>query len=201
MDDMDFKPNSHKYKEEQAAAPTEQKRVKQTISGTATAKKNEIASIASVFISDDIHNVKEYLVKDMLVPTIKKAILGALDMILNGDSRTYAKRADEPKVSYRQFYDDPRDDYRRNEQPQASKRFDYDTIKFEYRGDAEMALAQLRDIIREYKLATVQDFYEIARLDIPYTANRYGWTNLDNAYIDRRGGGYIIKLPKAVPID
>lgn len=200
MDGMDFKPNSHKYKEEQAAAPAE-KRVKQTISGNAKTKKNEIASIASVFISDDIHNVKEYLVKDMLVPTIKKAILGALDMILNGDSRGYSKRFDEPKVSYRRFYDDPRDDYPKKDNSTVSKRFDYDTVKFEYRGDAEMTLAQLRDIVREYKLATVQDLYEIARLDIPYTANRYGWTNLDNAYVERRGDGYIIKLPKAVPID
>ena len=204
MDDMSYAPNSNKYKKEQReqlASKTEQPRVKQVVSGTAkTKKKSELASLASAFISDDVHNVKEYLLKDMLVPTVKKAILGVIDMVFNGDGGNYAKRSNEPKVSYRSFFDDPRTN-NTTSTPKVSKRFDYDDILFETRGDAEMALSHLRDIISTYRLATVQDLYEIAKLDAPYTSNRYGWTSMGNARVERYKDSYVIVMPKAMPID
>ena len=57
----DYKPNSHKFKEEQKES-TSEKKVEKVISGTAKSKKkNEIQKFADVFISEDVNNVKSYI--------------------------------------------------------------------------------------------------------------------------------------------
>ena len=70
----EYKPNSHKSKEEQKDLVPE-KRVEKVISGTVKPKKkSEMQKFADVFISEDVNNVKSYIVMDVLVPAIKKAI-------------------------------------------------------------------------------------------------------------------------------
>ena len=49
---------------------------------------------------------------------------------------------------------------------------------------------------------TVADLYDLVGLNHNFTDNKYGWTNLRNAQPVRdRDGYYILKLPRAVPID
>ena len=58
------------------------------------------------------------------------------------------------------------------------------------------------DIMDNYDgVVTVADLYDLADLTQPYTANRYGWTNLRNATTQRVRDGYILKLPRPMPID
>ena len=50
----DLKPNSHRFKEEQAAEER-QKKTQKIIKGTAkTRKKSELAKLGDVFISEDV---------------------------------------------------------------------------------------------------------------------------------------------------
>ena len=86
----EYKPNSHKSKEEQKNLVPE-KRVEKVISGTVKSKKkSEMQKFADVFISEDVNNVKSYIVMDVLVPAIKKAIsdivTNGIDMILYGET-------------------------------------------------------------------------------------------------------------------
>lgn len=194
----DYKPNSHKYREEQK----EERQIQKVVSGNVrTKKKSEFSKIADVFISEDVKNVKSFLVMDVLVPTIKKAIMSTMDMILNGGSGNYDRRSTS-KVSYRKYYDDQRDDRRSSDVARVRTRFDYDDIVFENRGEAEAVREQMVDVIDRYGFVTVADMYDMADLTAPYTSNKYGWTSIRNAETIRlSGGGYILKLPKAMPID
>lgn len=194
-----YKPNSHRFKEEQKAAGSEEKRVNHVVNGAAKAKPNKARKLAGIFISDDITNVKSYILNDVLLPSLKKAVLGAIDMALPGGSVGYNKRSSESKVSYRKYYDEPGD--RQRVSNVQRDRFDHDDIIFETRGDAELALDEMHAILDHYKIVRVADLYDIAQLSQPYTSNRYGWTNLRSAEIIRAGGGYIIRLPRALPID
>lgn len=203
---MDYQSNSHKSKEPQRVvknSQSDQKEIKKVVKTAATTKKNEVRKFTDIFISEDVGNVKEYLIKDMLVPTVKKAIIGALDMILNGDRGHYGSRPEGSYISYNKRYPDPRDS--RPASPQVRSRFDYDDVAFNTRGEAEAALAQMRDVVDRYGVVTVADLYDMADITQPYTSNRYGWTSraeLRNADIQRvMGGKYIIRLPRATPID
>ena len=206
MDTNDYKPNSHKFREDQQQKPAvqeEKRRVERVVKGPAKVKKkNGIYKFADVFISEDVGNVKDYIITDIVVPTVKKAILGAIDMILNGGSGSYGRRSSESNVSYRKYYDEPRDNRRYANTSEKRSRFDHDDIVFETRGDADAALDEMSNVIERYGFVTVADMYDMAHLSQPYTSNRYGWTDIRSAEIVRLlGGGYVIKMPKASPID
>ena len=205
----EYKSNSHKSKAEGAEiATTEEKRATKVVSGKVKTKENNGRKFAGLFVSEDAANVKSYVLMDVLVPAVKKAIsdivTDGIDMILYGESR--GKKSRSGGVSYRSYYDDRdrRDrgrDRDRGSSRSTSGRFDYDDIIFDTRGDAELVKEQMGDIVDKYGMATVADMYDLAGLTVPYTAARYGWFNIRTAEVTRVRDGYVIKLPKAMPID
>lgn len=197
MEPMDYKPNSHKSKEERKVEKVANGRVR-------TKKKNNIRKFADVFISEDVANVKSYIFMDVLVPTIKKAIVDivqdGVNMMVYGETGRGKNHTASTKVSYRSYYDDRRSD-RFSAASRQQRGFDYDEIVFDSRGDAEAILVELDNMIARYGFATVSDLYDTAGLTAPYTANKYGWTNLRTAETVRVREGYILKMPKATPLD
>lgn len=206
MSEMNYKPNSHRYREQQAQKEAqEEKRIEKVVKGSVkTKKKNDLHKLADVFISEDVKNVKSYVLMDVLVPAIKKAIsdiiVNGIDMVLYGESSSRRRNGRDSYVSYRS-YSDPRDDRRPRSDTRAKTRFDFDEIIFESRGEAEAVRMQMEDVIERYGLVTVADMYDMAGLTEPYTSNKYGWTSVRTAETVRVRDGYIIKLPKASPID
>ena len=202
----EYKPNSHKFKEEQKETSLEKKKVEKVISGTAkTKKKTEIAKLADVFISEDVTNVKSYVLTDILIPAIKKLIsdivTDGIDMILYGGSGRSKKTSNASKVSYRNYYDRPNDRHTVNES-RPRMEYSYDKIFLESRGEAEEVLTRMDELIETYGFASVADLYDLVGITGSYTDNKYGWTNLRSAESVRvRSGEYLLKLPKALPID
>ena len=201
MSEPNYKPNSHKSKEEQRSA-SEERKIEKVVTGTAKVKKkNELHKLADVFISEDVKNVKSYVLGDVLVPAIKKAIVDivtdGINMIFYGGTRRGSRSSDGSRVSYRSFYD-RRDDDRR---PSGRSRFDFDEIIFETRPEAENVLDQMGDVIKQYGFVTVADMYDMADLTQPFTSNKYGWMNVRSAEVVRVRDGYVIKLSKPSPID
>lgn len=206
----EYKPNSNKYKEEQKNANlAERKKIDKVVKGTVkTKKKGEIRKFADIFISEDVGNVKSYVLMDVLVPAIKKAIsdivTDGIDMILyggSGRSRSNSSGSKPSYVSYNRFSD--RNDDRRGDRndSRSRARFDCSDIIFESRGEAEAVRAQMEDVIEQYGFVTVADLYDMVGLNEPYTSNKYGWMSIRSAEVCRVRDGYVIKLPKASPID
>lgn len=206
MSDPVYTPNSHKYKEQQNASPTEEKKVTKVVNGQVKTKRNDVRKLADIFISEDISNVKSYIFMDVLVPAIKKAIYdivtNGIDMFLYGGSGKGRNNQPGAKVSYRNYYEQKNNGgYRASDNARQSNAFDYDDIVFNNRGEAEAALQQMKDIIARYGIVTVNDLYEMTPLSAPYTSQKYGWMDVSNVDIVRVRDGYILKLPRAVPID
>lgn len=201
----EYQSNSYKSKEMKANEKTEERRVQKVVTGKAKTKKNELRRIADTFISEDASKVKSHLFLEVLVPAIKKVIsdvvTDGIDMILYGGSGGGHKSKSSNKISYRSYYDGPRGNDSRSRDYGARSRFDYDDIVFETRGEAELVREQMVDMIDRYGFVTVADMYDMADLTSPYTSNKYGWTNIRSAEAVRVRDGYILKLPKAMPID
>ena len=199
----EYQSNSHKSKEERAAAETTtEKRVEKVVSGGVKTRDNKARKFTDIFISEDAANVKSYIFMDVLVPAIKKAIsdivTDGISMVLYGSTGGNRKSGGGGnKVSYRSYYDEPR----RRDEPIARSRFDYDDIIFETRTDAERVRMQMFDTIDRYGYVTVADMYDLADLQAPYTGYKYGWTNIRTSEVQRVRDGYILRLPKAMPID
>lgn len=205
MSEFNYPANSNVSKQEVKQA-AEEKRATKVVKGNVRTKTNEARKFADVFISEDINNVKSYILMDVLVPAIKKAVAdivtNGVEMILYGSTSKGRNSSSGSKVSYRNYYDS-RDDRRDIDRGGSRTRsgLDYDDFVFESRGEAEAVLSQMGDIIERFKYVTVADLYDMVDKVPPFTANKYGWTSIRNADVVRDRDGYRLKLPRAMQID
>lgn len=201
----DYKPNSNKYKEEQRRETEEKKKVEKVVTGVVkTKKKNELRKFADVFVSEDAGNVGSYILMEVLVPAIKKAIsdivTDGIDMILYGSTRKHGRSSNVSNVSYRSFYDKRDDRHRPEDNPRTRTGYNYDDIILESRGEAEEVIDQMGALIETYGMVSVADLYDLIGKSCNYTDNKYGWTNISNAEAIRVRDGYLLKLPKVSPL-
>ena len=202
MDRNDIVSNSHRAKT-QAALP--EKKIEKVIKGTAkTKKKTEISKFKDVFIAEDAKNVKSYIVMDVLIPAAKKAVsdivTNGIDMILYGETGRTKKRTASSGISYRDYYSKKDDrDYRSTTRTRTG--YNYDDIVLETRVEAEEVLTRMDEIMDLYGLVTVADLHDLVGITGNYTDQKYGWTNIRSAEAVRVRDGYLLKLPKALPIN
>ena len=196
MEIENYPSNSLKIRETNESN-NEKKKVEKVIVGQArTKKKSGFGKLFGGLIADEASDIKTYLFKDVLMPTVKKTISDIVDMMLYGGNGKRGKSS-LPRVSYRSYYDEPR--IPRSE-PRPIQGYSYNEVILESRGDAEEVLSQLNDIIDTYNIASVADLYDLVGISGNYTDNRYGWTNLANADVVRTREGYMLKLPRPMPI-
>ena len=196
----DYKPNSRRSKEENKN-DVPAKKVEKVVTGTVrTKKKSGFSKLRDTFVSDDVQNVKSYVLTDILVPSAKKLVSEIVDTILFGESRGGRRRSSSEYISYNK-YSDKRDD-RRYSESRSRVTLDFDDIVFDNMREAEEVLERMDELLVNYGVVSVADFYDLAGITGDYTYNKYGWTNLRSAVPVRlRDGGYIIKLPRATLID
>lgn len=199
-----YKPNSHKSKEENKALPDEREKLEKVIKGTAKIKKNEMRKLRDVFISEDVKSVKSYILMDVLVPAIKDAIedivTNGIRMVLRGETSA-RKSSSASKISYNRIYDSKinNDRFARDSSP--SIRYSYDDIVLESRGEAEDVITRMEEIIEEYGFVRVADLYDLVGITGDYTDNKYGWTSIRSAEPVRVRNGYMLRLPRAIPLN
>lgn len=210
MEIPDYKPNSKKYKEEQAQKQeSDKKKVEKVINGTATVKKkSELRKFADNFISEDVDSVKTYVLRDVIIPSVidlvEDIVVGGIRTLLRGDSgrRDSRDRRYGGSPSYVNYtrYSDRRDDRRSNDN-QTRRGYGYDDVVVNSRADAEAVIEQMDGLLDTYGMVSVADLYDLVGMSSNYTDNNYGWTNIRNAEPVRlRDGGWMIKMPRAIPI-
>ena len=200
----DMKPNSHRYKEEQKQLATnEKKKVEKVISGNAKVRKKSGASkLADVFVSEDVTNVKSYVVMDVLVPALKKLVFDivtdGIDMILYGSTGHSKKRSNKNSsyVDYRSISSDRRDERRYDRDYASRARYDFGDVSLDSKSEAEDVLASMDELIEQYGMVTVADLYDLIGVSCDYTDNKYGWTNISTASAVRGRDGWTLKLPR-----
>lgn len=199
----EYRSNSDKSREKQINKPVPEKKIEKVVQGEVRSKKKSgLQKITDAFVPDDVANVKSYIIEDIVVPAAKEILLDSVKAILGINSKNGNKQPPASRESYRQYYNN---DSRRNYSGGGNRSrnsYDFDDIIIDNRGEAEEVLDRMEEIIATYDLVSVADFYELVGVPSNYTDNKYGWSNLRNAYVERlRDGGYIIKLPKAFQLD
>lgn len=200
--------NSHKSKIE--PEPKEERQIKKVVSGNVVTQKKGLGKkFSEAFLGSETRSVGDYIVHDVLVPAIKALIFdsisGGLEVGLFGEKkgRNTTRRNGNSYVSYGGFYKDDRDKRGQNRDTSrgARARHDFDDVILEKRGEAEEVLSLLADLITDYGQATVADFYDMVGKTSSFTDNRYGWTDLRTARVERVRGGYLINFPRTITLD
>lgn len=198
----DYKPNSHKFREDQTTAPNEKKKIEKVVRGSVkTRPKKGVSKLADIFVSEDISNVKSHIMMDVVVPAVKKVISDivrdGIDMLLYGDAR--GNRSSSSYISYRDYTSNNVSSNRSINSPSRTG-YNHDDIILETREEAEEVLERMDELIETYGVVSVADVYDLIGISCNYTDNKYGWTNIRNAEPIHVHGGYLLKLPKALPI-
>lgn len=199
-----YKPNSHKSKAESTKL-AEKKEIKKVVTETKVKKKSGMSKLAGNFISDDAKNVKSYVIMDVLIPAMKKAIsdivTNGIDMILYGETGRTKRTGSSTYVSYNKYSNKERSEERRYSSERRYKSFAYEDIVIENRGEAENVLSMMLEILDNYESVSVNDLNDLLGISGDFTDTRYGWTSLRTADIRRIRDGYILDLPAPRVID
>lgn len=205
----DYPSNSYRSKflgakkEEPEIEVIPEKKVEKVVTGKVTVKKKTAFSkFADSLIQEDIGSIRTYIFGDVLIPAVKKLIkdtvTNGIDMLLYGSAGGSSRdRGGSSRISYTRYSDRDRSTAR-----EVRATYDYDDVIFESRAEAEEVLCKMDELIAVYRWASVADYYDLCDIQGTYTDNKYGWSNLRGASVIRTyGGGYTIKLPKAIPLD
>lgn len=178
----------------------ERKRVDKVITGEARpVKKSLLKKIFQTFVNEDIDNIGAYILYDVLIPMTKNAFLDVINDILGGKprGRSSSSRGRE-WVSYGGYYDDRS---KRSQKESRRTPFSYSEYVYDTREEAIEVLERMNDQLATYDIVTVGDFYDFSGV-IPKPVDfKYGWTNISKAKVVPYDGGYMIRMPKAMPID
>ena len=169
-------------------------------------KKGALKKFFDNILSDEPDSVKTYVIQEVLIPGIKKAISDIIsngtDIILYGETRKNKPSSNTTGSrisygSYSSYYSQPQ---KSESAKKDSNEFGQDII-LDTRGRAENVLLQLEEAIERYKMVSIADLNDILGITGSYTDCKYGWYDLSTAQIIRVKEGFLIKLPRVKPLN
>lgn len=178
-----------------------EKKVEKVITSTAKKKKKGFfGKLMGTFVPEDVKDVKSYIFTDVVVPAVKGIISDTIEKLLYGGNsrRSSSDRFASGRVSYRSYYDSGKE---RGSESRGSISYTYDDIVIPDRGDAQTVVEKMDEMLEQYGYVSVADYYDLVGIVGNYTDNNYGWNDLANLRIDRVREGFLIRLPKASPIN
>lgn len=207
---QDYKPNSNRFKESQKAssapAEPEVRKVEKVVAGKVTAKpKSGVAKFFETFLAEDFNKVKDYVYKDIIMPTVKDTIWTIIargsERLIFGEAGHSPKNSKLPFINYGGLF-------KSNAPTQtpavnsSATQYSVDNIILEDRGDAERVLVAMNAHIAEYGEVSISTLYEFIGEPIgDFTTTRWGWRSLNTAGIMRTSnGGYKLDLPRPVSL-
>ena len=201
---------SNSYKSKEPKPKKEDKNIPKTeLKGNVTIKKRGFLSkFKGSMISEDSSSVGEYIVNDIVIPTVKdllfNSVRGALEMVLYGRvSKSKGKHTPYSSISSGggYVYNGTRSQKDKSSPRNSSMYFDVNNVMFDERRDAEEVLDIMITLLEDYGSCSITDFYDAMGQSAPYTAEKYGWKNLSDATVRSCREGYYIDFPQYRLID
>lgn len=189
-------------------AEEKKKQVTQIVSGKVR-EKSLAEKAGDVFLSEDARSVKQYILWDVIIPTLKNGIadviIGGLEMALFGSTRgrRSSSGGGSSRVNYASFSNnDRRDNYgRRVVNTDRNSRYEFNNIILDSRRDAEEVITSMEDLIRDYGEATVADLNSLVGITGKHIDSKWGWTDCRDFHVSRSGRGYILDFNPPIYLD
>lgn len=170
-------------------------------------KKSFKAKLKESLTGSDVGSVGDYLVFQVLVPTVKNTLVslitnGAEMLLLGGTPNTNDRRRSNQYVSYdsinRSRYYTPAAPRPNNSETH------YHDISFESKDDAENVLYNMCDYIDTFRYVDVATYYNLGDRSATAQDTKWGWRNLGGVKAvpsREEPGKWILSLPKVTYLD
>lgn len=198
--------SSNSQKSRQPEPEQEVRVANPVISGVAVERKEPLRKkFLQAYAGDSAQSVGQYLLMDVVVPGTKNIISDlvtqGINRLLYGSNRPAGARGVVGQAqSYGKFFNGGGG---QQSQPtptqmsqQARTNHAFGEIILQTRGDAELVIESLRELIEQYGNAKVQNLYSLVGISSDFTDQKYGWTNLTRASVIPVREGYLLDLPR-----
>lgn len=205
------KSEGQKATKETKAITEKPQEVKAVVQGNVVRKKTPARKRLRESLGlEETRTVGDYLVWDVLIPAAKEMVADlvkkGIDVFLYGGTgkAPSSRRSGSSHVSYDGYYS-RRGDYKSDRERyryRGRATMDFREFIFDDRRDAEMVLSELCEIVDTYGFAKVSDFYSlVGETERNYTDHGYGWDALGSASVERVRDGWVVDLPKPIPLN
>lgn len=207
MSEFNYSSNSRKSKETEDTPKVIKPIPMPVVSNNVTInKKSGFSKFRELFILESGKDVKQHLIYNVVVPELKHLVLtliteGAERSMYGGGTTsprgTYLKRSSGTHYNYSKVSkkEEPRERSQRLTKEQRDTH-DFSSVTFEDRGDAELVLDNLSDLVDKYDSASVADLLSLMHITPNFQDDVWGWTDLRGASIRLSRGRYLLSLPE-----
>lgn len=201
IDVSSLEPNTHKYKAEKAASK-EREKVKPIIDRDkiVSTKKPLGKKFAETFLTEDVDDVKTWLIKDVIIPGIQDTILDMLSMMFRGESysggRSSSRRGvyNNNRTNYTSYSNGQKRRDRRDDRYESDDRVDFRNVVLERRVDAERLIDEMRRRIIDTGSVSIAELLDLIDAPSRYTDNNWGWDDERDVKIRRVSSGFLIDV-------
>jgi hypothetical protein len=205
-----YPPNSQKSRE----LPPDRPRQEKIITGNAVQRKSFMRTMAASFTEGATGNLSDFIVMEIIVPAVKNVLFDITKGLTGGFSQGIERmlygtvsRTRTGQTTYTNYGKIAKSATSASSSPpyQMSPRgritHQFDEIVIPDRDEALNIIDRMQDILDDYPAATVADLYDFVGISSDFPDHKWGWTDLRTASIRLVRGGYLLVLPRPVPLD
>lgn len=181
------------------------KDIKQVVQGASLVKRPATRRFMDFVFAESPKTLGKKIGRDVVVPRIKAGLEQAFNEFLSG--MLWGDGSNRPAghivqgtvlrgggVNYNQASTSLLSQARQANVSRSSG--NYQDIVVPTQQFAETLLANMYELLNQYRVVAVADLYESAGLTPAISDNSYGWTSLDGARISKVRDGYLLELPR-----
>ena len=203
--------NSKKERSEEAKSESARPEIKKIVTTSGTVRKASLGSrMRETFAGEGARETGTYVFFDVIIPAVKamvfdtitqgadRILFGGRDVIRSGMANAPRTKTNYNQISTRAANNYPGRNFEgggREISRQARNNHRFDEILLDSRGEAEMVLDTMQDLISRFQWVSVPEFYSMVDVTAEFTDEKWGWTNISTAQIRPSRGKYVILLP------
>lgn len=203
--------NSKKERAEEAKSESARPEIKKIVTTSGTVRKASLGSrMRETFAGEGARETGTYVFFDVIIPAVKamvfdtitqgadRILFGGRDVIRSGMANAPRTRTNYNQISTKAANNYPGRNFEgggREISRAARNNHRFDEILLDSRGEAEMVLDTMQDLISRFQWVSVPEFYSMVDVTAEFTDEKWGWTNISTAQIRPSRGKYVILLP------
>jgi hypothetical protein len=211
---MDNFPSNSYEKRPDPPEQSEEKPVLKLVKNPVIRRKKPLGvRFQEMIFGGDTKGIFENVFNDVLVPAFKDMVSDAIDEAKNrmmfGGNRSNRRSSSSSRpggfignqINYNRYSGPKRDERPSSMNRVARASHNFDDIIMSTREEAESVIDELRDIVEQYGHASIRNLYELVDEKPHSTDENWGWFDLRHASVRRVSNGYLLNLPKTIPLD
>lgn len=198
-------PSMPQYPNNSHTARTRQRKKAVVQQSVGIKKPDFLSRIRSAFIGDEAESVGAFVLFEVLIPATKNALVemvtqGAQKVFGDTRSSTFSRGPAVPYVNYNNYYSQAANQPQGERSRGIRQSNTVEAVLFRTREDATNVLMQLEELIANYGMCSVADYYDFVGLNSEITDEGWGWVNIPNPGPHAVNGGFTLNLPRPRPL-